>query len=63
MYIISKKLTNARATNSTSTVSINCHSKDVRYKIDSYILHTDLLVITLLLFVIVNIYYHYVKHR
>ena len=45
MDIVSTKMTNTIATN----VSINCHSKKVRYKIDCYILHTVLLVIILLL--------------
>ena len=36
------KNTNTIATNVTSTASINCHSKKVRYKTDCYILHTVL---------------------
>ena len=36
MDIVSKKMTNTIATN----VSINCHTKKVRYKIDCYILHS-----------------------
>ena len=42
MDILSTKNPNTIATNVTSTVSINCHTKKVR---DCYILHTVLLVI------------------
>ena len=49
--------TATKKTNITSTASINCHSKKVR---DCYILHTVLLVITLLL-IITIIRYHYAK--
>ena len=45
MNIASTKITNTIATN----VSINCHNKKVRYKVDCYILHTVLVVIILLL--------------
>ena len=45
---LSTKKTNTIAINVTSTASINCHSKKVRY---CYILHTVLLVITLLLII------------
>ena len=51
--VVSAKRTNTIATN----VSINCHSKKVKYKIDSYILQTVLLVITLLLIIIGGIRY------
>ena len=45
MDIASTKITNTIVTN----VSINCHNKKVRYKVDCYILHTVLVVIILLL--------------
>ena len=51
-------MTNTIAAN----VSINCHSKKVRYNIDCYILHTVLIVIILLLIIAV-ICYHYAKYR
>ena len=54
MAIVSTKITNAIATN----VSINCHSKKVRY---CYNLHTVLLVIILILLITITCY-HYVKH-
>ena len=44
MDIVSTKNTNTIATN----ISINCHNKKVRHKIDCYILHTLLLAIILL---------------
>ena len=56
--IVSIKMTNTIAPN----VSINCHTKKVRYKIDCYILHTILLAIILLL-IITIICNHYAKHR
>ena len=40
------------------TWQINSHGKKVTYRIDCYILHTDLLVI-LLIFPIAIIFYHY----
>ena len=46
----------------SSTASINCNSKKVRYKTNSYILHIVLLVIVLIL-IITIICYHYAKHR
>ena len=52
MDIVSTKMTNAIATN----VSINSDGKKVRYKIDSYILHTVLLVIILLLIITILCY-------
>ena len=58
MDMISTKLTNIIATN----VPINSDDKKVRYKIDCYILHTYLIVIISLL-MIINIFYHYTKHR
>ena len=51
-----KKKTKIIAINVTSTASINCHDKKVK---DCYILHTVLLVITLLPIIIIC--YHYVK--
>ena len=62
MNIVSTKMTKTIATTVTSTSSINCHSKSVRYKTDCYILHTFLLVIKLLL-IITTVCYHYPKHR
>ena len=62
MYIVSTKMANTIATNVTSTASVNCHSKNVRYKIDCYILHTVLLAIILLLIISI-ICYHYAKRR
>ena len=56
--IVSTKMANTIAAN----VSINCHNKKVRYKIDCYGSHTVSLVIILLL--IINIIgYDYAKHR
>ena len=55
MDILSTKMTNTITTN----MSINCHSKKVRYKIDCYILKT----VIILLFIITIIYCHYAKHR
>ena len=62
MDMVSTKMTNTIATKATSTVSINCHSKKVRYKIDCYILHTDLFAIILLL-IITIICYHFAKRK
>ena len=45
------------STNATNTMSDN---KKVRYKMDCYVFHTFLLV-TILLFIIVIICYHYAK--
>ena len=53
---------NTIATNATSVVSINCHRKKLRYKIDCCNLHTVLLVIILLL-IITIIWCHYAKHK
>ena len=60
MDIASTKMTNTVATNvsiNSDIEKINCHSKDVRYKIDSYILHSVLVAIILLL-IITFICYH-----
>ena len=75
MDIVPTKMANAIAVNATNTVSINCHNRNVRYKIDWnchnrnvrykidwYILHTVLLAIILLLIITV-ICYHCAKHR
>ena len=56
MDIVSTEMTNTIATN----VSTNSDGKKVRYKMDCYILHTVLLVITLSM-IITIIYYHYAK--
>ena len=50
------------STNVTSTVPKHFYNKNLRYKMDCYILHTVLLVI-ILLFVIDIICYHYAKQR
>ena len=47
--------------NDTASVSINCHTKKVRYEIDCYILHTVLAIILLL--IITVICYYCAKHR
>ena len=50
-------------TNTIAThVSINSDDKNVKYKIDCYILHAVLLVIILLL-IITIVRYHHAKHR
>ena len=54
MDIASTKMTNTIAT----YVSIKTHNLKVRYKIDCYILHTDLLVIMLLLINTIICYYY-----
>ena len=56
MDIVSTEMTNTIATN----VSTNSDGKKVRYKMDCYILHTVLLVITLSM-IITIICYHYAK--
>ena len=58
---IPTNVTNTISTNVASTVSINSDYKKVRYKMDSYILHTVLLVI-ILLFITAIICYRYAKH-
>ena len=40
MDIVSTKVINTIAAIATSTESINCHNKKVRYKIDCYLFHT-----------------------
>ena len=55
-------VTNTVAKNVTSTMSINFCNKKVRYKMDRFILDKFLLV-TILLFIITTICYHYAKHR
>ena len=56
MDIVSTEMTNTIATN----VSTNSDGKKVRYKMDCYILHTVLLVITLSMTITI-ICYHYAK--
>ena len=56
MDIVSTEMTNTIATN----VSTNSDGKKVRYKMDCYILHTVLLVITLSMKITI-ICYHYAK--
>ena len=62
MDIATTNMANTIATNATSVVSINCHNKKVRFKVDCYILHTVILEIILLL-IITIICYHYAKYR
>ena len=59
---IIRNMTNTASINVMSTVSKNSDDKKVRYKVDCYILHTVLLVITWL-YIITIICSHYVKHR
>ena len=59
MDSVSTNVTNTASLNVMITVSINSYDKIVRYKIDFYILHKFLLV-TVVLFIIVIICYHYV---
>ena len=54
-------MTNTVSTNVASTISTNSDGEKVRYKMDSYILYTVLLVIKLI-FIIVIIFYYYTKH-
>ena len=58
----STNVTNTLPTNVMSTVSRNLHNKKVNFKMDYYILHTVLLVITLL-FTNTITCYRYAKHR
>ena len=55
-------VTDSVSTNGSSAVSKISDNKNVRYKTSCYILHTFLLV-TILLFIITIICYHYAKHR
>ena len=55
-------VTNAVSTDVTSTMSINSDNNKIRYIMDCYIFHTFLLV-TILLPIIVIIYYHWIKYR
>ena len=59
MDSVSTNVTNTASLNVMITVSINSYDKKVRYEIDFYILHKFLLV-TVVLFIIVIICYHYV---
>ena len=54
---IPTKMTKSVSISVTSAVSINSGDRKTRYKVDCYILHTFLLVITLLLTIAI-IYYH-----
>ena len=62
---VSTNLTNAVPTDVTSTISVNCDDKKVRYKIDCYI-HTISLIINslLLLLVVISVgcCYYYTWH-
>ena len=62
MDIVSTNLANNLLANSTSTILKNSDDKNVRYKMDCYILDTVLLVI-ILLFNIAIICYYYTRHR
>ena len=55
MDIVSTKLTNAIATNFTSTASTYCHSEEVR---DCYVLNKVLLVIILILMIVIVCYFY-----
>ena len=55
MDIASTKLTNAIATNVTSTASTYCHSEEVR---DCYVLNKVLLVIILILMIVIVCYFY-----
>ena len=57
----STNVTNTVLTNVMSTVSVSSDDKKVRYKMNSYILHTFLLV-NLLLLIIAIICDHYIKY-
>ena len=59
---IPKNMTNTISANVTSTVLIIFDDKKVRSKMNFYILHTFLLV-TILLFLIALIFYHYIEYR
>ena len=59
---VSTNVTNTTTTNVPNTASINSMDKKVRYKMDCYTLCTVSLV-TILLFIITIICYHYTKHR
>ena len=59
-YTLSTNVTNVVLTKVTRTVPINSDDKNVRYKMDCYILYTVLLV-DILLFIIPIVRYHCVK--
>ena len=59
-YTLSTNVTNVVLTKVTRTVPINSHDKNVRYKMDCYILYAVLLV-DILLFIIPIVRYHCVK--
>lgn len=60
--IVPTNVANIISTNIASTVLVNSDNKKVSYKMDYYILYRFLLV-TMLLFIVVIISYHYAKHR
>ena len=62
MDIVSTKMTNTIATNTTSMMSINCRNKKFRYNIDCYVLSTVLLM-NILLLITAIICCHYAKDR
>ena len=53
MDSVSTSVANAIPINVTSIVSVNSDDKNIRYKMDYFILHTFLLVTILLLFMII----------
>ena len=61
MDIGSTNVANAISANVMKAASRSSRCKEVRYKMDYYILHTALLVM-ILIFIIAIIYYRYTKH-
>ena len=61
MNIASTKVTSIISANVTGTMLKNSDDKKVRYKMEYFILHRILLV-TILLFIVTIICYHYAKH-
>ena len=59
--IVSTNVTNTKPTNVTSTVPLKSNDEKLRYEMECLILHTILLVITLL-FIIAIICYHNTKY-
>ena len=62
MNISSTKMTNAIAINAASTMSINYCNKEVKHKVNCYVLNTVLLLI-ILRFIIAIMYYQYGMQR
>ena len=58
--IVSANAANTISINVICTKSINSDNKDIRQKMDCYILHT-LSIVIMLLFMIAIIFYHYAK--